>query len=156
MASKLPLVLNNGQIEQLQAGDTLNASVTEKEVISLTAGTGGFTKGNPVYMSAADTAIKAQANAVGTTKVVGFALSTVSAAAASNVQTSGVVALTTGEWDAIAGTTGGLAFNTTYYLSGAAAGNIVSTAPASGYICELGVALSTTELLINIKPVIKL
>jgi hypothetical protein len=156
MPAYKPLVLVSGQPQQLQAGDTLDATTTEVEVISCTAGAGDIVIGNPVYISADSTIIKAKADAVGTTGVIGFAKESKTAGAATIVQTAGVVTLTTGQWDTIAGTTGGLIFNTVYYLSGATAGLITATAPTSGYVLELGRAVSTTSLKINIHQAIKL
>lgn len=58
-----------------------------------------------------------------------------------------VVTLTTGQWDAVAGTSGGLAVNDVYYLS-ATSGHITSTKPvATGtYATQVGIALSATQL----------
>lgn len=152
---KKPLVLTNGQIEQLQSTDT----ITSVEAISLTNGEASvaIVCGMAVYVSGNDTVKRAKADAVGTTPVFGLAVdASTAAAAAGGFYTDGILALTTGQWDAVAGTTGGLTAGTRYYLSGATAGNITSTAPATGFVQEIGVALSTTELKIGIRPVIKL
>jgi hypothetical protein len=37
-----------------------------------------------------------------------------------------------------------------YYVSNATPGNITATAPTSGWIVRVGIALSTTTLLINL------
>jgi hypothetical protein len=156
MASQIPLVIVGGQIERLQSGDTLNAPVTQNDVYNLTAGTGNWLPGQAVYMSAVDTATIAKADAAGTNGVIGLASGAVTAASSGSVQTNGVIVLTTTQWDAVAGTTGGLVFNTLYYLSASTAGMITGTAPSTGYVVSLGRALSTTEMFIDIQPPIKL
>jgi hypothetical protein len=154
MATRKPLVIVGGQIEQLQSGDTLSGPFAEIEGLSQTsAEAGGIIIGSPVYSSAVNTVKKAQANASGTAKVLGFITASIVTTGTGTVQTAGVIAATTGEWDTIAGTTGGLAFNTLYFLSKDTAGKITSVAPSAvgELVVELGLAISTTELVINIK-----
>jgi hypothetical protein len=157
MALRKPLVLVSGRVQQLQSGDTLNATVVENNSVTQTAAA-TLIAGQVVYSSAADTVNKAKADAAGTVKAIGLTTAAISSAATGSVQTSGIVTLTTGEWDAAFGTTGGLTFNTTYYLSAATAGLGTSTAPSSvgQYVKEIGIAISTTELLITTPPEILL
>ena len=154
MALRKPLVIVGGQVQQIQVGDTLDAIVAEIEVLTQTNGEAApIAIGTPVYSSAADTVKKAQANASGTVEIVGLVKSTsISASAAGSIQTSGVLAATTAQWDAVAGTTGGLTAGTVYYLDPATAGKITSNAPytAGQYVVRIGKAISTTELLIDI------
>ena len=154
MALRKPLVIVGGQVQQIQVGDTLDAIVAEIEVLTQTNGEATpIAIGTPVYSSAADTVKKAQANASGTVEIVGLVKSTsINASAAGSIQTSGVLAATTAQWDAVAGTTGGLTFGTVYYLDPATAGKITSNAPytAGQYVVRIGKAISTTELLIDI------
>jgi hypothetical protein len=65
---------------------------------------------------------------------------------------------TTGQWDAVTGGSGGLVANTVYYLDAATAGKLTATAPttAGQYVVEVGMALSTTELLIKTRTPILL
>jgi len=152
-----PVIYNDsGELERLQAGDTLDASVTNPEAISLTAGTGGVTIGNPVYLSAANTGTKAKADAAATSKVFAFAKETVAEGVSFNALIDGLVTLTTGQWDAIAGTTGGLAAGTDYFLDNATAGLITSTPPTTGYSLKVIRGVSTTIGLILKERVIKL
>jgi hypothetical protein len=74
------------------------------------------------------------------------------------VQTDGILSATTGQWDAVAGTTGGLTKDVIYYLSAATAGLLTSTAPSSAgqFVKKIGVGISTTEMLIQIDPRVKL
>jgi hypothetical protein len=156
MAQKKPLVLNGGQIEQLQSTDY----ISNNDIPQLTNGNAGsLVIGTPVYASGANTVDKARANAVGTTNVVGLVYdASISAAASGGVLMDGILSATTGQWDAVAGTTGGLTRDTYYYLSTSTAGLLTSTAPSSvgEFVVSVGIAISTTELKIEIQPRIKL
>lgn len=89
----------------------------------------------------------ARADAAGTKDVIGFvASSSIANSASGSIATSGTVTATTGEWDAVTGGSGGLVTNTKYYLSTTTAGNITSTAPATGWSVLVGIALSSTRL----------
>ena len=160
MASRKPLVINNGQIQQIQSGDVLDAVVSEVDLVSLTNNNAGaIVIGMPVFSDDADDVDKAQADAVATVEVIGLVQDTSIAAAASGfIQTDGVLTATTGEWDAVAGTTGGLTAGAIYFLSAATAGNLTETAPttAGQFVLRVGKALSTTEMEISISQPIKL
>lgn len=155
MANRKPLVIGtDGRPQQLQAGDTLQATVTGGEQQTLTNGNAGaVVVGAPVCITTNDTFDKAQANAIATKDVIGLVAAAPSIAAGQPgpVQLAGVLALTTAQWDAVAGTTGGLTAKTIYFLDPATAGKISATVPTTvgQYLVELGEALSTTELDIN-------
>jgi hypothetical protein len=156
MAQKKPLVLNSGQVEQLQSGDYIQTV----DIPQLTNGNAGsLAIGTPVYASGNDSVDKAKADAVGTVNVIGLiADASVASAATGGVQMDGVLTATTTQWDAVAGTTGGLTKDVIYYLDPSTAGKLTSTAPSAAgqYVKEIGIAISTTELKIDIKPRIKL
>ena len=159
MALRKPLVMNGGQIQQLQTADTLDAPQAGGDVIVLTNDeAGALIKGNVVYMDAVDGVKKAKADAAGTSKPVGLSVDTPAAAGTGRIMFEGILQLTTGEWDAAFGTTGGLAFGVMYYLSAATAGLGTVTAPSTvgQYVVELGIALSTTELMVRIRQTILL
>lgn len=160
MASRKPLVIISGQTQELPSGDTLNAPVSEVDVVTkINANVSAIVKGTPVYVSSATQVDKAQANAAGTKNVLGLvAQASIAAAGSGVIQTDGILTCTTGEWDAVAGTTGGLTAGTLYYLSDATAGQITSTAPsgAGKYIAPIGLALSPTELDISIRGTVLL
>jgi hypothetical protein len=161
MAARIPLVLVSGQIQQLQSGDSLSVAVfSGGDVISLTNDeAGAIVIGAPVYADAASGVKKAKADAAGTKNVIGLmADASTSNGVAGNVMINGYLTATTGQWDAVFGTTGGLTFNTRYYLSAATAGLATATAPSTvgQYVVELGIALSTTVLKIDIKSPILL
>lgn len=115
---------------------------------------GSVVIGAPVYCSTAGHFLKARANSSSTKNVIGLvADASIAASAAGKVQAAGVLTATTGQWDAVAGTTGGLTAGTKYYLSAATAGLLTATAPSTRgqYIKEIGEALSTTQLLITLE-----
>jgi len=160
MAAKKPLVLCNGQIEQLQAGDTLDASVSEVDVVSKVNGNAGaLVIGTPVYVKATGEMDKGQANASATIQLLGLVKDvSVASAAPGVVQTDGILVATTVQWDAVAGTTGGLSPGTVYYLDAATPGQLTATPPSSAgqYLVRIGLAVSATELDISIRDPIKL
>lgn len=70
-----------------------------------------------------------------------------------HVQFSDIFTMTADEWDAIAGTSGGLITGTRYYADRTTAGNITGTAPTSGQAAiSAGVAMSATDLFLTIGP----
>lgn len=160
MAQKKPLVMTNGQIEQLQSGDTLDAVVTEVDIVSrVNSNVGSILIGAPVYPDGNGSCDLAQANASGTIEVLGLVQETsISAAASGYIQTDGILAATTGQWDAVTGLTGGLVAGDVYWLDAATAGKLTSTAPTSAgqYVVRVGKGLSTTEMEISVSPPILL
>ena len=157
MAARKPLVIMSGRIQQLQSGDTLDATVSEKDAVSMVADA-NLIAGQVVYASAAGHCDKARANAAGTSRVIGLAAAAITSGASGSIQTNGIVTLTTGEWDAAFGTTGGLTFNTVYYLSAGTAGlgTATATTTTGQLVVQLGIALSTTELYLDPQPEILL
>ena len=160
MATKKPLVMTGGVVEQLQTGDTIDAPITTTPVNSVTnAGGASLAIGAPVYVSAADSVQAARANAIGTSKVVGLVYdTTISAAATGLIAVSGTLAATTGQWDAITGQTGGLTPGADYYLDAATAGKLSTTAPSAAgqFVVPVGRGISATEMLINPQQPIRL
>ncbi len=113
--------------------------------------------GRAVYCSAAGQVRLGLANAESTSQIVGLVAATsINSSASGAIANSGFLAATTGEWDAVTGQTGGLTFGATYYLDNTTAGKITSTAPGSGFIVAIGIAMSTTKLSINIQRAIQL
>ena len=154
MTLRKPLVMVAGQIQQIQAGDTLDASANEVDVVNLTNNNvGAIVIGNAVYSDAANGVDLAQANASGTVEVLGLVKDvSISASASGPIQTDGILAATTGQWDTIAGTTGGLSAGSVYYLDASTAGFLTETAPTTvgQFVVRIGKAISTTEMEISI------
>lgn len=149
MTLRTPLVMVNGQIQQLQAGDSMNLP----SGIAYTADA-TFLAGQVGYPSASGHLNLAKANGASTIKNCAIATAGIASAASGVFQNSGVLRLSTAQWDAVAGTTGGLVFNTEYYLSDATAGMITGTCPSAGgsYVLPIGIAISTTDLQIYDSP----
>jgi hypothetical protein len=155
MALKKPLVIEAGQISQLQAGDVLDAAVAGGDRVNQTNDEATpIVIGMAVYNDANDGVKKAQANAASTQRLLGLVAQTsIAAAATGTIILNGVLSATTAQWDAVTGDVGGLGFGTHYYLSPATAGFLTSTAPTvvGQYVLQVGRALSTTELMVEIQ-----
>lgn len=158
MAIKKPLVLTNGQIQQLQAGDSLDIQAEAYQLINGEAAP--IVIGAPVYSDAAGSVKKAQANVTGTKDVIGLVGQTsIVNGVAGAITLDGIQTATTTQWDAVVtGGAGGLTFKQRYYLDPANAGKLTATPPTTvgQFICEIGIGLSTTEMKINILPPILL
>ena len=152
MAVKKALVLYNGQPAQLQAGDTLD--VQAETVTYTNADSVSIVICAPVYMSAAGSFKRAQANATGTKDVVGLVITSpsVAAAAQGTFTMDGLITATTAQWDAVTGQTGGLTATSRYYLDPSNPGKLTTTPPSTvgQYVAEIGIAFNTTDLKINI------
>lgn len=153
MTVRIPLVVVNGQVQQLQTGDSISVSSTSSIQLSLTnneAATINICQ--PVYIDAANGVKLAKADAATTAKF--FALvgdATIAAASAGNFYVEGILTATTTQWDAVTGDVGGLTAGDIYYLDAATAGKITKTAPTtvSQYIVRIGRAINTTDLEID-------
>ena len=160
MAARKPLVIVNGRIRQIQAGDTLDASVSEVDVISQTNGNASaIVIGTPVYTTVADTVDKAKADAYATSEVLGLVKdASIAAGASGMIQTDGVITATTGQWDAVTGQVGGLTVGAIYFLSPTTAGQLTVTAPTAvgQLVARIGKAISTTELELTIEQPVEL
>ena len=163
MGIKTPLVLGaDGLPQQLQAGDSIGSAVSAVTVRAVTNGesSAALVIGTPVYATAADAVKRAQANAKTTSQLAGLGYdATIAAAAVGNIISAGILVATTAQWDAVVtGETGGLAFGTRYFLDPANVGKLTATPPTTVGQCNtlVGIALSTTELELNIQAPILL
>lgn len=156
MTLRIPLVVgSDGLPQQLQGGDAIAVSGATYIARPVTNGesSAALVIGAPVYASAADTVKLAKANAKSTCQLAGLGLDpTTAAAAVGNIITSGILVATTAQWDAVAGTTGGLAFGTLYFVDPANFGKLTATPPTTAGQCVtlVGMAISTTELELRI------
>lgn len=160
MSLRKPLVIVNGRVRQIAAGDTLDAQVIEVDVVNQTNNNAASVViGTPVYNDGSGTVDLAQADASATVEVLGLVKdASIAAAASGAVQTDGVLAATTGQWDTITGDVGGLTAGSVYYLDSDTAGKLTKTAPtATGdFVVRMGKAISDTELEITILQPIEL
>lgn len=157
MALKKPLAVYGGQIEELRAGDELNAAILEVDVITLTNNSGStIPGGGVVYISASNEVSPAQANSDATAKPFGLAVASIADAASGKVQTDGSI-LSVSDWSAITGSAS-LTAGARYYLSAASAGQMTTTPPSGSgeYVIPLGRAVSTTDFEISLGTSIKL
>src|SRR6266436_2151649 len=148
MAARKPLVFVNGQIENLQPGDTISVVATGGAVVTQTNyEVAPIVIGTIVYNDANDGVKKAKADASGTKDVIGLVYDTsITNGVAGTIQVDGIFAFAnTTQVDAIFGTTGGFTVRTRYFLSSATAGLGTSTAPSTQgqYVVEVGMAIST-------------
>lgn len=163
MASKKPLVFNTttGKAEQLQSGDTLDAAVSSARQRTVTNNNAGsITICQAVYLAAADAVDLAQANASGTSDVVGLVVpASIAASGTGAIITNGQHTATTGQWDAVTGQTGGLTPGSKYFLDKATAGKLtpdISAYTTGDFVCEVGRAFSTTVMEVEPQFVAKL
>lgn len=154
MALRKPLVQVNGQVQQLQSGDSLDAPTTSAVQLTLTnADSVSVVVGAPVYIFGNTSFKRAQANAAATATVIGLvaAAPSIAAAAAGAVALGGPLVATTAQWDAVTGQTGGLTAGAKYYLSATTPGLLTTTAPTTGgqYVAAVGVAIDTITMNID-------
>ena len=119
--------------------------------IYYTAITDNLTKvGNPLYLTGVGHVDLAQANAAGTTQVVGLAQADYTVGQACNYLTEGRIERL--DWTIIAGTTD-LSIGATYFLDPNMAGYITTTAPttAGQYVVRVGRAVDARTLDIEIE-----
>ena len=86
---------------------------------------------------------------------VGLACASCNAGNKAFIKYTGPLTLTADEWDAVAGTEGGLVRGSAYYVS-ATSGRLTSTAPASpNFVAPCGIALNALTLMIgSVNPVV--
>lgn len=161
MSLKKPLVLYNGEPAQIQVGDDLDAPTSGAiEVTLLNANVAAVVICTPVYsITPSGSFDKANAAAAGTSKVIGLVSQapSIGIAGSGPIAVGGVLAATTAQWDAVVtGGSGGLVFNTDYYLD-ITVGKLVTAAAAfiianttGNYLVHVGRGLSATimEILI--------
>lgn len=154
MTKKKPLVLTNGQIEQLQSGDQIDHRNT---VSRDNDNAGAITIGQPVYATSGTNMDLAKADAQGTIRVLGLVEDiSIAAAATGDVVVDGILTATTGQWDTVTGDVGGLTPGSDYFLDAATAGKLTKTAPGTGFVKRVGHALSATEFELEDQQPIKL
>lgn len=148
MADKIPYVHNydTGLPEVQQPGDTIEG--TDIPTYKNGEDSDSHIPGQVVYMTTTVGEVKkARANAVGTMPAIAIALATILADATGAYQSDGNITLTTDQWDAVAGTTGGLTAGSLYFVSAATAGSITDDPPdTAGQFCQAVLrAISATK-----------
>lgn len=160
MASRKPLVIVDGQIQQLQSSDVLDASVNEVDIVTKqNDNVASIIIAQAVHTKPNGNVDLAQADAGATVEVLGLVRdSSIAAAASGAIQTDGVLSATTGQWDTVTGETGGLTAGAVYYLDPSTPGNLTQTAPSTvgQFVVRVGRAISTTEMEISVSQPILL
>ncbi len=149
-----PLILNSGNLEQLQAGDRLAPVPNSIQIINGEDYT--ISAGQPIVIDDQNEA--KYANAVINKDVVAFCVEDVLTTISGTFQIDGILSLTTAQWDLITGEVGGLRPGKIYFLDDNDTGRIVRTPPTTPehYVVRLGAAISTTDFAIMLGTPIKL
>lgn len=155
MATRKPIVIVDGLVQQLQATDTLEGASANIEFSATNSNGAAITIGQPVYVNGAGSVDLAMGDAIGTSKVAGLVIdASVAAATSGKIRHSGTV--TSSDWTAVTGAAT-LTAGARYYLSKDTAGQLTTTAPTAvgEVVCAVGIALSTEDLLVEIeRPVL--
>lgn len=97
---------------------------------------------------------RGQANAKATSKLIGLVYdSSIAAGANGSIAQGGILTGSTAQWDAVAGTSGGLAVGAFYFLDATNPGKLTATPPTTAgqvNVC-IGSAMSSTELEVDIE-----
>lgn len=115
--------------------------------------------GMPVHSSGVGTVARANANTATTSDLMGLTADLeIQPGQSGRIQTSGILTATTGQWDAITEQVGGLTEGATYYLHVAPSGRLTTTPPSTTgqYVVIVGIAVSPTQMFINIQASILL
>lgn len=157
MATRLPLVIGaDGLPQQLQPGDSISAPTNAPSLRSASNGetTAALPFGTPVYAFSGTAVKRGQANAKATSKIIGLVYdASIATGANGSVAQGGILTGSTAQWDAVAGTSGGLAVGAFYFLDATNPGKLTATAPSTAgqvNVC-IGSALSSTELEVDIE-----
>ena len=151
---KKPIVITQGQLEQLQIGDVLAPVPNVFEAVNGESAT--ILIGGTVYISAANTVKYAKADDEVTKNAIALCTADIDSSEIGVVQVDGRLTLTIAQWDIATGDTGGLVPGTSYFLSEAVAGRISKIAPNTGFVAKIGIAVSTIDFEILISAPIKL
>jgi len=146
---------NFGRIVDITMSDFSVAKYTKINRDSIT-----LFKGMPVYISDSDfnNIYRATANATHEqTRVAGLvADESILIDNPGRIVCTGIIQLSTAQWDALTGDTGGLDGGRDYFLRGDGGMGLTLTPPTTGFIVKVGKALSPTAFDVNIEPPIEL
>ena len=133
----------------MSTGNSITVVSTLPSDASVTQAAHGFVVGNLIY---ATTTLDVWAKAVANDpiKMANAFVSSVPGTTVFTYKEFGTLELTTGQWDAVTGQSGGLTAGHYYWLNQTTAGAITTTQPASGYIQCVGKAFSTTVMDVSV------
>lgn len=115
--------------------------------------------GMPVYSTGVGQVSHAYADSADAASILGLTSSLeIVTGASGNIQTSGLLTATTGQWDEVTGQTGGLTEGALYFLDVAPDGRLTPVPPSvpGQYVVSVGLAVSSTQMFINTQPSILL
>lgn len=160
MATFLPLVINNGAIQQLQPGDSLAPSVVSGvgQQSFVSDYNGALAKGAPLYVKSTGRVDLAQGNAINPAGAIGMADENgVAQGSPVVVKSDGYVDIA--DWAAVSyNNSQTLEPGKLYYLSATSAGRITPIAPNTQgqFVVRLGRAVTTTIFKLDIDLMVKL
>jgi hypothetical protein len=151
MSVKKPLVITNGRVEQLQAGDRIDLGNTiSKNNIDV----GPVVVGQPMIVTGAD-AKTAHAGSASRISVAGLVMEDAAPATPVSIMAVGIMSASVAQWEAVTGNPAGLVTGKSYYLVADAPfpGKLQETAPTldGQFIVHVGIALSSTQMKIQIE-----
>lgn len=136
---------------QLQQGEPLPVDGSSARPYISTMNSGSTLIGGPLFASGNDLVGPGAANSLLGAACVGLALAAAAAHVAVRVQATGFFTLTHAQWDAVAGTVGGLVAGDPYYIG--AADNLTHVQPASpNFVAQVGIAIDSTTMLLQLSP----
>lgn len=135
---------SSGNVVQITSGGALNIAATTPTKVAISTLTntsgGAITQGTAVYINGSNTFSSAQANAGGTSTVLGIvSAASIANGATGEITVHGIVTIPTGKQ------TGTWAANDIIYLDPATAGKLTNSAPntTGQYAVEVGISLNT-------------
>lgn len=157
MAIRKPLVITNGNLEQLQAGDNLapipnTLQLLNDKSVQIEAG-------SPICIELANIANTTKITDVNRKDAIALAINIIPPNEINTFQVDGVLTLTTTQWDIVTEETGGLIPGAVYFLSESVTSGRISRTPpviTGNYIVRIGIAVNSTDFEIMIGTPIKL
>jgi len=142
---------------------TIRGAGTPNSPLRVSGGTGSLARTTPGTFIAGSSvrissfggvhAVLSSALAISSADVLGVLTEDSPAGVDLTYQSTGIVTLTTAQWDAIAGTSGGLDPGIPYYLSDVNSGELLpraSITASTHCLTQVGIAISATELQLQI------
>jgi hypothetical protein len=158
MATHRPLVVIDGIIHRLPIGDLLLTPSEVDCVFVESVELDTLPAGIPVYVSGDNEIAKAQADDANTADPIGLVKADILPLATGIVQVSGVIELTTVQWDNITGDIGGLNNNVIYYLVDGPPGGLTTIMPttSSNFVTIVGRSISSTKMKLVIERAVQI
>jgi hypothetical protein len=155
MSVKKPLVITNGRVEQLQAGDRIDLGNT---VTKNNIDVGPVVVGQPMIVTGAD-AKTAHAGNISRINVAGLVMEDAIPGTQVSLMAVGIMTASAAQWEVVTGNAAGLVTGKSYYLVADAPfpGKLQEAAPTldGQFIVHVGIALSSTQMKIQIeRPVL--